>query len=157
MTQETCLLIKLKDKRCFFTDVNNIDILTEFLKTFKAELYLVETRDTPKILNMKSLAKAICDQKKNYETKHRKLEKLFPKPKRSRRCILKDAEKIQKFIARRFISGKPLSLKELKDKYKSCNLTDACLCQHMTKVRKALIKEGRAFQKLVAGKYQLAN
>ena len=156
MTQETCLLLRTKDKRCFLTNEKHLDTLTEFAKTFKVEVFIVELKEKTKILGLKTLATAICDQTQNYDVQHTKLEKLYPvNNKRSRKDILQEAGRIQKFILTRFTSGKKLSLKELKEKYKNCNLTDACLCQHMAKVRNNLSRKGHNFEKLGAGVYRL--
>jgi len=157
MTQETCLLLRTKDKRCFVTSEKHLDTLTEFAKTFKIEVFLVELKEKTKILGLKTLASAVCDQNQNYDVQHTKLKKLFPANKRSRKEILEEAARIQRFIQKRFTSGKQLSLKELKEKYKNCNLTDACLCQHMAKVRKLLSRKGNNFEKLGAGVYRLIN
>jgi len=156
MTQETCLLMTTKDNRNFLTDEKHLDTLTEFYKTFRVEVFLVELKEKAKILNLKNLAIAICDQNQDYNVKHKKIRKIFPKRrKRSRQNILDNAAKIEKFVKDRFHSGKELSLKELKDRYKNCNLTDACLCQHMTRIRKTLTKQGHQFKKVGAGIYRM--
>lgn len=153
MTQDTCLLLITKDKRCFPTSEKHLDTLTEFAKKFRVEVFLVELQEKTKILGLKRLAIAVCDQNQNQDVPHTKLKRLLPSQKRSRKKILEDAAVIQKFIKTRFLSGKELSLKELKEKYKNCNLTDACLCQHMTKIRGMLTKKGHQFEKAGAGVY----
>lgn len=156
MTQETCLLMTTKDDRCLLTNEKHLDTLTEFYKTFSIEVFLVELKEKAKILNLKNLAIAFCDQNQNYNVKHKKIKKIFPKEnKKSRQSILNNAAKIEKFIKNRFHSGEDLSLKELKDKYKNCNLTDACLCQHMTRIRKSLTRQGHQFRKTGAGVYRM--
>lgn len=155
MTQETCLLLKTKDDRCFVTNENHLNTLTEFAKTFKVEMFLVELKQKTKILSLKALASAICDQSQNYDVQYTKIKRLFPAIKKSRKEILQESERIQKFILNKFTNGKTLSLKELKEKYKNCNLTDACLCQHMARVRKSLSRKGYDFEKLGAGVYRL--
>ena len=157
MTQETCLLLRTKDKRCFLTNEKHLDTLTEFAKTFRVEVFLVELREKAKILGLKRLASAVCDQNQNYDVQHTKLKRLLPAKSRSRQKILEDAAKIQRFVQRRFLSGKNLSLKELKDKYKNCNLTDACLCQHMARVRQTLARKGHRFEKVRAGTYRMTS
>lgn len=147
-----CLLIKTKDNHKFLTHEKNLESLIEFSKTFLAEIYLVE-HEEGKILELKNLAQSICKQEEKGEIKFKKIERLYPKAKRSRKNILKDAQKIQLFIRRRLTSGKPLSLKDLKEKYGELGITDACLCNHFANIRKSLTKEGHKFRKIGAGTY----
>lgn len=149
-----CLLIKTKDNRKFLTHKKNLESLIEFSKVFLAEIYLVE-KEEGKILELKKLAQSICKQDQEGEVKFRKIERLYPKARRSRKDILKDAQKIQSFIRRKLVDGKTLSLKDLKEKYKDLNVTDACLCNHFANVRKSLKKEGHDFRKIGAGTYCL--
>ena len=149
-----CLLIKTKDNRKFLTYEKHLPSLIEFAKTFNAEIYKVKSLG--KLMELKSLANAICDPQYDEKPNHTKIEKLYPKSNKTRDSILKDASKISKFIRRRLLSGKSLSLKELKDKYKNCNVTDACLCNHMATIRQTLVREGHSFSKIGAGKYCLA-
>lgn len=145
------LLLKVKGKN-FLTHEKNLESLIEFAKTFSAAIYRVEA-DGQKILELKALANAICDQDYSHKLEFEKLEKIFPRPIRSRDTILKNASKIRKFIYRRMTSGKPISLKELKEKYKDYDVTDACLCSHLTATRKLLAREGYNIRKLGAGRY----
>ena len=149
-----CLLIKTQDNRKFLTYEKHLPSIIEFAKTFSAEIYKV--RAAGKLMELKSLANAICDPQYDENPDHKKIEKLYPKSKKTREDILKDAAKISRFIRRRLLSGKALSLKELKNKYKNYNVTDACLCNHLAAVRKSLAREGHDFNKIGAGKYCLA-
>lgn len=147
-----CLLLKTKDNKKFLTHEKNLPSLIEFAKTFRAEIYKVEV-EKQKVLELKALVDAICDQEYNTTPKHTKLEKLFPVSKKSRKAILADAVKINSFILRKLDSGKEISLKELKKKYKKQGVTDACLCNHLSMARKQLIRKGRTIKKLGAGTY----
>lgn len=151
MTQ-ICLLLKTKENKKFLTHEKNLPSLIEFAKTFRAEIYRVEV-EKQKVLELKALVNAICDQEYDTAPKHTKLEKLFPVPKKSRKIILADAVKIRGFIVRKLESGEPVSLKELKNKYKKQKVTDACLCNHLSMARKQLTREGRTIKKLGAGTY----
>jgi hypothetical protein len=102
---------------------------------------------------LKALANAICDQEYNIKPKHEKLEKIFPQAVRDRESILQNAKKIRRFITRRMSSGRSVSLRELRMKYRDLKLTDACLCTHLTAVRKKLSDEGYHIRKLGAGEY----
>lgn len=156
MIIETCLLVKTKDHRRFLTYEKHLLSLVEFAKTFAAEIYRVEPAEGQKVLELKALTAAICDSGYDGPPKYKKVEKIFPKAKRQRQTILADAEKIRRFIKKRLLSGKPVSLRELKNKYKDHKLTDACLCNHLSVVRRNLSDQGHTFRKLGAGKYCLA-
>jgi len=153
---KTCLLLRTKDKRKFLTEEGNLPSLIEYSKTFLAEIFRVEYQ-RGKILELKALALALCKQDYREPMQVRKIEKIYPKPKKSRQAILTNARKIQTFIRRRLLSGKPLSLKELKDKYSDMEVTDACLCNHLATVRNVLAEEGHQFRKTGAGTYCLAD
>ena len=147
------LLLKIK-KRLFLTHEKNLNSLIEFAKTFSAEIHLVEA-ESQKVLELKTLADAICNQDYECQVKSefKTLRKIFPKTQRNRDTILSNAKKIRKFVHRRLTSGKPISLKELKEKYKNYKVTDACLCSHLTSVRKYLAEEGYQIRKIGAGTY----
>ena len=146
------LLLKIK-KRTFLTHEKNLDSLIEFAKTFSAEIHLVES-EKQKVLELKALANAICDQEYNLKPKaYQEIKKIFPKRKKDRETILKNAKKIQRFIHRRLTSGKAVSLKELKQKYQHLCVTDACLCSHLSVARRNVSKEGYRIRKIGAGTY----
>lgn len=149
-----CLLIRTKDNRNFLTHENNLQSLIEFSKVFLAEIYLAE-HEEGKVLELKTLANSLCKQDCQSEVQVRKIKKLFPKDGKSRKSILNNAQKIQSFIETRLMSGKPLSLKDLKKKYNTLEITDACLCNHFANVRKKLSKNGHEFSKVGAGTYCL--
>jgi hypothetical protein len=150
-------LIKTKDGRRLLTHEKNLPSLIEFAKTFKVEIYLVEPEENQTILELKPLTSAICSSDNSDPPKYRKIERVFPKSKRTRKTILADAQKIDRYIQKRLTTGKPVSLKELKKKYKEHKLTDACLCNHLTVVRKLLSAQGHTFRKIAAGTYCLSN
>ena len=145
------LLLKIKSRN-FLTHEKNLSCLVEFAKTFSAEIYKVEA-EGQKVLELKALANAICDQDYCVKPKHEKLEKIFPKAARDRESILQNAKKIRRFIVNRLSNGKSVSLRELKTKYQDLKLTDACLCTHLTAVRKMLVNDGYNIRKLGAGEY----
>lgn len=152
---EKCLLLRTKDKRKFLTYEKNLPSLIEFSKTFGAEIYEVVPEPGEKVLELKPLTVAICNPEYAGAPQYSKIDKIFPKSKRNRSTILNDAGKIRSFIKKRLLEGKPVSLKELKDKYKEWELTDACLCNHLSVMRKELVQNGHSFRKLGAGKYCL--
>lgn len=149
-----CLLIETKDERKFVTHQENFKNLIEFAKTFDAQIFLINNPNK-KILNMEQLCKAFCNQNYKSQSEYRKVKKLFPNTQKTRKEILKEAQEIQSFIMETFAKGESLSLKELNDKYKNCNLTSSCLCQHMARVRSQMRKDGFDFIKIGAGNYKL--
>lgn len=152
---ETCLLIKTKDNRKFLTHEKNLPSLVEFAKAFGCEIYTVEPEKGQKVLELKTLTAAICNPEYESDPKGKKLDRVYPRPKRNRKAILNEAGKIRKFITKRLLNGKPVSLKDLKDRYREHKLTDACLCNHLAVARKILGKQGYQFIKVGAGKYCL--
>ena len=149
-----CLLVKTKDKRKFLTEEGNLSMLKEFSETFKAEVLLVKTDSSQEILPLKKLAPAFCDSSYDSKPEYEMISKILPK--RTRKSILKNASLIQKFIKKQLLDGKIVSLKNLKKKYKeNYGVTDACLCNHLSAVRKELENEGHKVTKTGAGSYQL--
>lgn len=149
---KTCLLLKTKDGRHFLVQEKSLPSLIEYTKTFNAEIYKVEVEDQ-KVLALKALVAAICNQDYKTVPSYTTLEKLHPKGRKNREAILKTAASIRKYIQQQLLSGKEVSLKELKKKYKDCKITDACLCSHFTASRKILNREGHTFDKRGAGTY----
>lgn len=153
MTQ--CLLIETPDERKFLVQEKNLTSIIEFVKTFQAEIYKVEVIEGKIISQLKNLATAICNPDYCPSMKIKIIKKIFPVTK-ARTSILKNAKKIREFITSTLLSGEPLSLKSLKKKYKNCEITDACLCSHLSAVRKQLIKSGKIVKKIGQGTYCLA-
>lgn len=152
-----CLLIETKDKRKFFTHEKNFVQLIEFSKTFNAEISVVKMEKGP-LLDLEELAPAICDagykkQEINYEIIETKLSKSG----QARPNILKTANKINKYILDRFSSRASVSLKDLKRKFKQCELSDAALCNHIRRAKKQLEGQGLTFVKTGAGMYEVAS
>jgi hypothetical protein len=150
----TCLLVKTQDKRKFLVSEKHLSTLAEFIKTFRAEVYRVELVEGKEIIQLKSLATAICNPDYKPEFKVVKLEKIYPVT-RPRVSILKNAKKIRQHIEKRLRDGRPVSLKSLKKRYKNCNITDACLRNHLSAVRKELAIEGKCVSKIGQGTYCL--
>lgn len=149
------LMIKTKNGRKFLTYEKHLSSLVEFAKTFGAEIYAVEPDAGQKVLELKALTAAICTAEYDGPPKYAAGAKIFPKPKRRRRAILAEAGKIRRYITKRLLAGKPVSLKDLKAKYEMHKLTDACLCNHLSVARKVLSRDGHQFKKIGAGKYCL--
>lgn len=154
---ERRILIKTKDNRKFLTFEKNLPSLIEFAKTFGAEVELVKVNKGTKTLETKALTSAICNPTYDQNIEYKSIRKIFPKSKNQRKSIISSAVSIRNFIHKKFLSGKTVSLKEIKDKYKDQKLTDACLCNHMTNVRKSLTKDGYKFRKIGAGKYCMSS
>ena len=149
-----CLLVKTPDKRKFLVNEKNLESLVEFVKTFHAEVYEVEVIQGKIISQLKNLAGAICNPDYDTTMQIRNPKKIYPKTK-PRSSILKNAKKIREFIYTKLSEGKSVSLKDLKKKYKNCDITDACLCNHLSAVRKELFSCGLTIRKIGQGKYCL--
>ncbi len=150
----SCLLVKMPDKRRFLVNEKKLSSIVEFVKTFHAEIYKVEVTYGKIYSQLKNLANAICDPDADQDIKFQNAVKIYPVT-RERSSILKNAKKIRTFIQETFIKGKPVSLKDLKKRYENCDITDACLCNHLSAVRKLLIKNGKTIKKMGQGKYCL--
>lgn len=152
--QFTCLMIKTQDKKIFFTYKTNLKQIIEYVKNFKAEIYLVKAYNV-EVLQLKELSTALCDKFADQTgIEHKVVEKIFPISIRKRVKILKDATKIRSFIKEKLKKGDVVSLQFLKKKFSKLNLTDSCLCNHLAKARKELNTEGYAIKKVGPGKYQ---
>lgn len=155
--KDTCLLIKTKEHKNFITYEKNLGSIIEFAKIFHAEIFLVKLLDKDKPMELKALTAAMCNSEYKLNPKHKKLDKIYPASRRPRKTILKSAVEIRKYIKKKLLAGKSVSLKELKWRYKNHDYTDACLCNHLSSTRKELAKDGHAFLKMGAGKYCLKN
>lgn len=152
--QFTCLMIKTQDKKKFFTYRTNIKQIIEYIKIFKAEIYLVKAHNV-EVLQLKELATSLCNKFEDQSSvKHEVIEKIFPISIRKRVKILKDATKIRKFITEKLEKGDAISLQLLKKKFAKLNLTDSCLCNHLAKARKQLTVDGHVIKRVGPGKYQ---
>ena len=67
-----CLMIQTKDNRKLFTHQKNYRHLLEYIKTFKAKVFIVNTDNNQKILDLNKLVSALCD--KNYKIKNLNFE-----------------------------------------------------------------------------------
>lgn len=156
MKDGQCLMIKTKDRRKFFTHEKNYIQLLEFSKLFKAEVSVVAVKEA-EVLELEQLAPAICDAtyQQSQPTEMTVLEVKLSQKRRNRQNILKTAQRITKYIEKRFLAGDVVGLRELTRKYKKLDVTSACLCNHVSLVRKRLEAEGHAFEKVGGGKYRL--
>lgn len=149
-----CLLIETKDKRKFFTHEKNFVQLIEFSKTFNAEMSIVKIEKGP-LLELEELAPAICDAGyKKSQINYEVIETKLSKSGKVRPDILKNANKINKFILTRLTSRASISLKDLKSRFKQCELSDSALCNHIRRAKKQLENQGWTFTKTAAGTYK---
>jgi hypothetical protein len=65
-------MIQTKDNRKLFTHQKNYRHLLEYIKTFKAKVFIVNTDNNQKILDLNKLVSALCD--KNYKIKNLNFE-----------------------------------------------------------------------------------
>ncbi len=154
--RKKCLMIETKDRRRFFTHPNNYEHLIEFGKTFGAELSVVKVEE-PEILDLMSLAPALCDSSFKISKNQiiEIIETKLPKDKKKRRSLLQQASEIKGWIKRQFLTGKAVRLKDIKEHYKNYNLTSQAFCNHLADVRKNLESEGFEVRKIGHGSYIL--
>jgi len=132
---QTCLLVKTKDNRKFLTHKSNLTTLEEFASTFKAEILLVKVHGC-EILEINKLAPAFCDSTYDTNPDYQVVSQIFPKKTQSN--LTKETNDVRKFIKKTLLSGKPLSLNVLKNKYSELGLTDSTLSKHLLEVKKEL-------------------
>jgi hypothetical protein len=144
-------MIETKDRKKFFTHEKNFPQLIEFSKTFNAEISKVQIPSEAEVLELEELAPALCEKKPqktvDYKVLERKLYRI------NRHKTLSKARKIQKYIQEKLLTGHPVTLKELAEKFKG--LTNACLCNHFKQIRVIMTKKGYNFVKMGGGKYKI--
>lgn len=67
-----CLLIQTNDNRKLLTYQKNYKHLLEYIKTFKAKVFIVKVENDQKILDLNKLVSALCD--KNFKLKENNFE-----------------------------------------------------------------------------------
>ena len=155
-----CLMIRTKDRRKFFTPEDNYDELVEFSRVFNAEVSLVPVQEG-EVLDIDSLVPAICNAsyRPSVRPKYELVEVKIPQKARKlakRAELLGTARKIKAYITDTFLSGGVVSLHELEDKFRGEELSISCLCNHVTRVRKELAKQGKKVVKIRAGEYAIS-
>lgn len=145
-----CLLIETKDKRKFLTHQKNLNHLKEFSKVFNVDISPVKLK-TGNVLELEELVSAICDSSYNDECSFEKMKKSSS----SRSETIKIANKIRDYIITEFKNKNNVSLKNIKNKFKDLNLTDASLCNHIRRAKIALQSEGYTFTKISSGIYRM--
>ena len=98
------------------------------------------------------MASAICNTEYKNESSFKIIEKIYPKSKNKN-----NSSKIKKHILEKFQTKQIVSLKELKHKYKKQEITDACLSNYFSSVRKQLLKNGNKIKKIGQGNYILTD
>jgi hypothetical protein len=155
-----CLMLKTTDQRCFFTHKNNYPQLVEFARTCDAEISVVKAQNV-KVMELTELAKSICNhvQQSNlpqYEVVEVKLPNLPEiKVKRSRKKLLAQANLISNYVHKSFLNEEVVSVQDLENKFSEFDLTKAALCNHITKARNKLVKEGYKVSQIKRGTYRL--
>lgn len=152
-----CLMIKTKDNRKFFTHEKYFPQLIEFSKTFDAEISIVKIKDD-NVLDLNDLVPAICNANyKNttdYElvkTKIAQLSNIVP----DRPVNTNRSTEIRNYIEQQFYSGGIVSFKHIFDKFEKYNLDKSTLSNHIAKVKKELIKQGRVVERVKKGEYMM--
>jgi hypothetical protein len=74
---------------------------------------------------------------------------------RTRRKILAQADILSSHVRQEFLAGREVSLLDLENKFKDFSLSKPALCNHLARVKKQLISEGKVIVKLKRGVYSL--
>jgi len=152
--QFNCIMIKTQDNKTFFTYKTNIKKIIEYVKNFDFELYLTKAFNV-NVLDLDDLVKALCNKNEDHsKTEHKIIKRLYPTHITKRRRMIKNATTIRNFIANHFKSGKIVSLQLLKNQFQDCELSDSCLCNHISYIKKHLEKQGYRIKKVSPGKYK---
>jgi hypothetical protein len=141
-------MIETKDKRRFFTSKNNFLQLGEFIKVFKPSVFLVEMKKG-NMLELDEVANLLCDTeyKKENDILYDVIEEVkIEKIKTKRNKI--DSQKIRDFIKKELLDNKTISIKKLKNKFKSYELSDSTYYNQIKAVKIELGKQGFKFIKM---------
>jgi hypothetical protein len=152
-------MIHTPDKRKFFTDEKNYPKLIEFSRTFGAEISVVKVKEA-EILDYNELAPIICDPSYEIEMPEYKLlqVKIHNKKLKSltgRAKVLETANMVKSYIEAEFLMGSVVSFQALMKKFKKLNLKQPTISNHLSKVKKELVKKGHKIEKISPGKYKL--
>jgi hypothetical protein len=156
MSTKIALLIQTKDNRKYFTYPHNIGCLGNFIKTFEAEVSLVEVTGV-KLLDLPTLAKSLCDE--SYRSPDVSFVKSVNKlnvnkgVSKTRSDLVQNAQKIRHYIRTTLESGKTLSASTLYKKFS--NLSASCLSNHITAVCQEMRKTGIKVERLRPGLYKI--
>ena len=151
----TCILLRTSDKRCFFTYKRHLRHVTEYFKTFGAEIFLAKAYNLH-VLELKDLVQGLCDTNKNQNgVEHTIIQRLHPIKAKSRKEMQIAAKDIKQYIESRFLDGEVVSLKKIKSKFQDLDLSDSCLSNHLSRVRKELEDSGKEIQRIGLGKYKI--
>lgn len=141
----TAILLKLKDRRNFFTHCKNLSLLGDFSKNFNANLLLVKVEKDSEILELEELAIAICNgTNQGAKTKYEIIEPLSPN---------KSSPNIRKEIRAALLNDTIVSLQILREKHPEATTTN--LSTIFSQVRKKMVSEGYPIIKIGLGNYKL--
>lgn len=144
-------MIETPDNRKFFTKEENYISLLEFSRLFDAEMSIVKVKEA-EVLDLQELAPAFCDA--HYvQTPPVECQIIETKKNNKRQRIINNSVKINNYIEKAFKEKKVVSLKELRKTFNEVTL--ACLCNHLKKVRKSLENQGNVIIKVGGGKYKM--
>jgi hypothetical protein len=144
-----CILIKTKDDKRFFTYRKYLQNLVNFGEIIEAEFFIAKTKPE-NILELKKLVLAICSADYKSPTEFKIIKPIENKIK------TKASIDIRTHIKESFFKGKEVSLKNIKNEFKNCKLSDPSLCNYISKVRKDLMEKGFPIEKYGTA-YRLKN
>lgn len=153
----TCVLLCTPDKRNFFTYKKHLKHILEYVKTFKAEVFLTKATNLH-ILELEELVQSLCDSSKNQNgIEYEIVEKLFPKhtkENQSKEKQEKFSSKVYDYIIKEFRESKVVCLSKIKSKFKDTGLSDSSFSNYLRKARLQIAKDGYYVFKVGIGKYK---
>ncbi len=155
-----CLMLRTADSREFFTHAHYFSHVVEFAKTCSAEVSVVKATNV-KVMELEELARSICDHNKSKQPNSYEVVEVKLSPVgelntiRTRRKILAQADIIASHIQQELLAGREVSLNDLERKFNDFSLSKPALCNHMARVKKQLMNEGKSVVKLKRGVYRL--
>lgn len=158
-----CLLIKTPEDKYALANTNAKHSLLGYAKTFGAEIYIVETDETP--LPLKQLVKQLHNGKGLTKTKppYKNIKPLYipepEKPKDPNRTViekdnykdfLNQAQKVKDYIYSELSKGKTVSLNTIQEwaKQQKIEVSKGGLSRHLQKTLDKLVKEGYSKNKI---------
>jgi hypothetical protein len=135
-----CLKIKTFDNRSFYTDFKNYKKIKSYKNCLYKQLSRVKYNEQI-LLSLKNLATAIADNSFN-----------------DKKIIKKNinlSNEIKKYIIESFEKNNFLNFKNLKDKFKDCDVTTANLYNYLNNIKKVYKKDGKEIKRIQSGIFKI--
>jgi|694.fasta_scaffold12311_21 hypothetical protein len=135
-----CLKIKTFDNRNFYTDIKNYKKIISYKNCLYKQISKVRYEEQI-LLSLKNLAIAITDNTFN-----------------DKKIIKKNinlSNEIKNYIKDSFEKNSFLNFKNLKDKFKDCDVTTANLYNYLNNIKKIYKKDGKEIKRIKSGIFKI--